>query len=62
MLVGCKKDLRDEAEASGQPLDERKWVTLYAIFQAKSSIRDSKSATRLEHDATGSVPPYSIKV
>lgn len=27
MLVGCKKDLRDEAEATGQPLDERNWVT-----------------------------------
>ena len=24
MLVGCKKDLRD---ATGQPLDERNWVT-----------------------------------
>lgn len=27
MLVGCKKDLRDDAEASGQPIEDHRFVT-----------------------------------
>lgn len=36
MLVGCKRDLRDEAESrnGGAPLDERRWISTARVRSA----------------------------